>query len=186
MLGTIHLILVSAFVAVTSLLLILTVTQRVRIRRVRMSWRSSRAKHIPVWPIVFIGVVAIFLVYAQNTFPDVQIPIYAGYLLGGVIWFVAALLASSSLITDYGIIPEIGRSGDAIAWGQIVDYFEVEEGKQIHFAFIYQDFLGERKRLVISVPLVVVDRFQEILRSHLDSRMDVSEKHVMGHRALEK
>jgi hypothetical protein len=151
-----------------------------------MSWRSARARHIPVWPIVFIGVVAIFLVYAQNTFPDVQIPIYAGYLLGGVIWFVAALLASSSLVTDYGIIPELGRSGNAIAWGQIVDYFEVEDGKEIHFAFIYQDFLGDRKRLEVSVPQTEVDRFRENLRSNLDSRMDVSEKHVVGHRALEK
>ncbi len=151
-----------------------------------MTWRSVRIKHIPFWPIVFIGVVAVFLVYAQNTFPDVQIQIYAGYLLGGVIWFVAALLASSSVITDYGIIPELGKSGEAIAWGQIIDYFEVEEGKQVHFGFIYQDFLGERKRLEISVPHAEVDRFREILRSQLDSRMDVLEKHEMGHRTLEK
>lgn len=186
MLGTIHLILVSAFVAVTALLLGLTVTQRLRIRRVRMSWISARAKNVPVWPIVFIGVVAIFLVYAQNSFPSVEIPIYAGYLVGGVLWFVSALLASSSLVTDYGIIPELGRSGDAIAWGQIVDYFEVLDGKQFHFVFIYQDLLAERRRLEVTVPIVEVERFRMFLRSHLDSRMEIPEKHAVGRKALEK
>ena len=179
-------ILVSAFVAVTALLLGLTVVQRLRIRRVRMSWRSGRAKNVPVWPVLFIGMVAVFLVYAQNTFPSVQIPIYAGYLLGGVIWFVSALLSSTSLVTDYGIIPELGKSGDAIAWGQIVDYFEAEELKQIHFVFIYLDFLGERRRLEVTVPSVEVDRFRSFLRVNLDTRMDISEKHTVGHKALEK
>ncbi len=178
--------LVSAFVAVTALLLGLTVSQRLRIRRVRMTWRSNTAKNVPVWPVLFIGVVAIFLVYAQNTFPSVEIPIYAGYLLGGVIWFVSVLLSTSSLVTDYGIIPELGKSGDAIAWGQIVDYFEVQDAKQIHFVFIYQDFLGERRRLETTVPTAEVDRFRSFLRANLDLRMKISEKHTIGHKALEK
>ena len=89
-------------------------------------------------------------------------------------------------MTDYGIIPELGKSGDAIAWGQIVDYFEAEELKQIHFVFIYLDFLGERRRLEVTVPSVEVDRFRSFLRVNLDTRMDISEKHTVGHKALEK
>jgi len=139
-----------------------------------------------MWPVLFIGVVAVFLVYAQNTFPSVEISIYAGYLLGGVIWFVSALFSSSSLVTDYGIIPELGKSGDAIAWGQIVDYFEVEDVKQIHFVFIYQDFLGDRRRLETTVPTAEVDRFRSFLRANLDSRMKITEKHEIGHKALKK
>lgn len=186
MLGTLHTILVLAFVTVTALLLSVTVMQRLRIRRVRMTWRSGRVSQLPVWPILFVGVVAVFLVYAQNMYPVVRISIFAGYLLGGILWFVAVLLSSTSIITDYGVVPELGHSGDAIAWGQVSDYFEVAEGRRTFFVFIYKDFLGARRRLELAVPAIEVDRFRGIVCSKLDVCIEAPVQHFEGSKALEK
>jgi len=184
-LGTFHTILVTAFVSVTALLLALIVHQRFRIHRVRMTWRSGRVGGIPIWPVLFIGVVTLFLVYAQNIFPSVPITIYLGYLLGGVFWFVALMISSSSVVTDYGIIPEVGRAGEAVAWGQISDYFHVEEGRRTHFVFMYQDFMGVRRRLELAVPAIDVERFASILRSKLDTRIEDPIRQIAGSKALE-
>jgi hypothetical protein len=176
---------VTAFVAVTGLLLVLVVHQRLRIHRVRMTWRSGRVGGIPIWPILFVGVVTVFLVYAQNTNPSVPVLIYGGYLVGGAFWFVALLLSSSSVVTEFGIIPEIGRSGEAVAWGQISDYFQVEDGRRVYFVFIYQDFVGVRRRLELAVPAIDVERFVSVVRSKLDTRIEDPIRQVAGSRALE-
>ena len=151
----------------------------------RMTWRSGRVGRIPIWPVLFVGVVSVFLVYAQNIFPSVHISIYAGYLLGGVFWFVALMISSCSIVTDYGIIPEIGRSGDAIAWGQISDYFVVEDARRTVFVFIYQDFVGVRRRLELTVPAIEIERFVSLVRSKLDVRIEDPVRQVAGSKALE-
>ncbi len=186
MLAALHTILVLAFVGVTALLLCLTVMQRIRIRRVRMTWRTGRVKRLPIWPILFIGVVAVFLVYAQNMFPVVRISVFVGYLFGGILWFVAVLLSSTSVITDYGIVPEIGRAGEAIAWGQISDYFEVPDGRRTFFVFIYEDLLGVRRRLELAVPAIEVDRFRSIVRPKLEARIEYAVQQFEESKALEK
>ncbi|MCZ6704741.1 MAG: hypothetical protein O6942_02450 [Bacteroidetes bacterium] len=185
-LSTIHLILVISFVSVTALLLSLTVLQRIRIRRVRMTWRSSRVSRVPIWPILFVGAVTVFLVYAQNIFPAIHLSVYLGYLLGGILWFIAVILSSTSVITDYGIIPEIGRSGEAVAWGQISDYFEVKDERRVYFVFIYQDFIGVRQRLELAVPVIEVDRFLSIVRSKLDIRVEESVYEMTDSKAIER
>lgn len=186
MLSTLHLILVISFVGVTALLLALTVLQRVRIRRVRMTWRTNRVNGLPVWPILFVGAVVLFLVYAQNILPSVPVSVYVGYLVGGVLWFIAVMVSTTSVVTDYGLIPEIGRSGEAVAWGQISDYFEVPDERRVHFVFIYQDFIGVRQRLELSVPSDEVDRFLAIVRSKLEIRLEESVHEIAGSRALER
>lgn len=170
--STLHTVLVLAFVGVTALLLGVTLVHRMRVRDVRMSWCSARGGSLPIWPIVFIGIVAVFLVYAGNTVPVISFEIFSGYLLGGLLWFSAVLLSSSVVVTEYGVIPELGRTGEAVGWGQVRDYFEVSAGKQIHFVFIYSDFLGEKNRMEITVPSTRERRFRRILREKLDTRIE--------------
>jgi hypothetical protein len=171
-LSTLHTVLVLAFVGVTALLLGVTVVHRMRIRNVRMTWRSGRIGSLPIWPVVFIGIVAVFLVYAGNTFPVISLDVFSGYLLGGILWFCAVLISSTVVVTEYGVIPEVGRTGEAVGWGQIKDYFEVPVEKQTHFVFIYADFLGDRNRIEITVPASHEERFRRILRDKLDSRIE--------------
>jgi len=150
-----------------------------------MSWQVGTWRNIPVWPTVFMGLIMVFLVYAQNTTPPVKMTVFAGYFIGGMAWFVAVAMSSSVVITEYGIIPEAGRSSDAVGWGQVSDYFEVADGKRVHFAFMYQDFLGERKRLDLNVPLQGADRFRSLVRSKLDVPVDHPVHRVTSRKALE-
>jgi hypothetical protein len=150
-----------------------------------MSWHAGSWRSIPVWPTLFMGLIIVFLVYAQNTGPSVSMSVFAGYFVGGMAWFVAVAMSSSVVVTEYGMIPEAGRSSDAVGWGQVSDYFEVEEGKRTHFAFMYQDFLGERKRLDLYVPVQNADRFRSLVRSKLDVQLDLPGQRVTSRKALE-
>lgn len=145
-----------------------------------MSWHSGSWQTIPVWPTVFMGLVIVFLVYAQNTVPPISMGVFAGYFVGGMAWFVAIAMSSSVVITEYGLIPQAGRTSDAVGWGQISDYFEVQDGKRIHFTFLYQDFVGQRKRLDLTIPETMAERFRALVRSKLDAHMDYPQSPV-GH-----
>jgi hypothetical protein len=184
-LSTLHTILVLAFIGVTALLLSLTVLQRFRVRRVRMTWRCARRISLPIWPLLFVGLVAVFLVYAQNVYPVVNIFVFAGYLLGGLLWYIAGVLATTTIVTDYGIIPEIGKSGDTVAWGQISDYFEAKERHRTIFVFLYQDILGTQRRLELVVPSLESDRFRALLHSKLGTRIDYRTEYPVGRTELE-
>ncbi len=143
-----------------------------------MAWHAGSWQTIPVWPTVFMGLIIVFLVYAQNTVPPISMGVFAGYFVGGIAWFVAIAMSSSVVITEYGLIPQAGRTSDAVGWGQISDYFEVQDGKRIHFTFLYQDFVGQRKRLDLLIPEPVADRFRALVRSKLDVAMNYPPEHI--------
>lgn len=185
MINTLHSILVVSFVAVTGVLLAMTSIQRLRVRGIRMTWLSARMSSLPVWPTVFMGIVVVFLLYSRNTVAPVSPVVFIGYFAGGMLWFAAVVLSASVMITEYGIIPEAGRSGDAVGWGQIFDWFEVEGDKRVHFAFMYQDFLGERKRLDLAVPVQHVERFRRLVRAKLDVHTDGTVERIRRGQALE-
>ena len=185
MVEVLHTILVLAFVGVTVLLLVMTLLHRFRIRGVRMSWQVGSWRNIPVWPTMFMGLIIVFMVYAQNTIPPTNLTLFAGYFVGGMAWFVAVAMSSSVVITEYGMIPEAGRSSDAVGWSQVSDYFEVAEGKRIQFTFLYQDYLGERKRLDLFVPVQEADRFRSLVRTKLDVPLDHPVHRVTSRKALE-
>ncbi len=185
MISTLHTILVVSFVVVTGVLLAMTIVQRVRVRGVRMTWISPRKGSLPVWPTVFMGVVLVFMLYSSNTVAPVSGMVFAGYFVGGFLWFAAVVLSGSVMVTEYGVIPEAGRSGDAVGWGQVFDWFEQEDGKRVHFSFLYQDFLGERKRLDLQVPEPQAERFRRFVRSRLDSPTDGTTQRVRRGRAIQ-
>lgn len=185
MVNTLHIVLVISFIGVTALLLGMTLLHRFRIRGIRMTWHSGGVNSIPVWPTLFMGLVIVFLVYAQNTVPVISMTVFTGYFVGGALWFMAVALSSSVVITEYGLIPEAGRSAEAVGWGQISDYFEVDEGKRTHFAFMYQDFMGERKRLDLFVPVQDAERFRILVRSKLEVSTDHPAYRITSRKALE-
>lgn len=127
----------------------------------------------------------VFMIYSRNTVAVVDSTIFLGYFTGGFLWFLAVAMSSRILVTEYGLIPEAGSAREAVGWGQISDYFEVEEAKKVHFAFMYQDFLGERRRLDLQVPSQEVDRFRALVRSKLDVQQEDLADRVMRRKALE-
>lgn len=185
MLDTVHTVLVVGFVAVTGALLALTLMHRLRVRSVVLTWRSPRTGARPVWSILFIGLVLILYVFATNAVPDVPDAVFGGYVFGGALWLVSSLLSGSVVVTDFGMVREFGKPGDAVAWMQVEDYFEVADRSGTHFVFIYEAEDGLHRRLELMVPARHVDRFRRIVRSHVDDRIETPVTHTVGRKALE-
>jgi hypothetical protein len=185
MIATLHLILLLGFIGVTSLLLIVTVTNRFRLRRVLLTWRSRRYLGVPVGPTIFLGVVLGLLGASLLTDHALNAGLFLGYVVGGGFWFVAAWLSSTVIVSDYGLVLNSNCTDRAVAWGQIVDYFEFERASRRGYVFFFADGSGDRRRLELPVPIHLQKRFQKVVRSKVDARLEFSLQQVYGKQALE-
>ena len=123
---TAHAVLVFGFIAVTTLLMLMTLANRHRITAVRFSWSTGRLAGLPVWPTVFLTIVfglCISAIWLDHPWQAV----FLGYLMGGMFWFVSVMTAQTIVVTEYGIIRNVNQADQAVAWGAIVDYFETNE-----------------------------------------------------------
>ncbi len=178
-----NLVLQTGFLAVTLLLLLVTAINRMRVRRVLLSWRRGRLLGLPPWPTTFLAAVLLFLGGSLAT--GQPLPFFAGYLVGGVFWLAAGLLSASVLVTEYGLVQNANRAEQAVAWGQVVDYFEAAAGRRHRFVFFYLDPTDTRRRLELTVPKAHRADFCRIIRDKVDVRFDLSAQQVYGNKALE-
>lgn len=172
----VHLLLLLAFIAVTSMLLLVTVVNRVRVRSVMLSWPNGRFFGLPIWSTLFLAVVLGFVGVSTLQGHSVYPLIFVGYLLGGMFWFAAAMIMSSIHVTPHGIILNVNRNGRALAWSQIVDYFEFGDEQEGGIVFFFADGSGSRHRLEVHVPGVYQKRFAQIVRVRLESRFRMEEE----------
>ena len=186
LLPILHTVLLASFLAVTVLLALVTAANRLRMRHVLMSWRAGRPLAFPVGPALFVTLVLAFLAYTLASGRDLSPLLFAGYLAGGGLWFVSGLFSAAFVVTGCGLIRNTGRTGQAVGWGQVVDYFETVRGDRHDYVFIYLDGDGVRRRLEMSVPADLQARFQEILDEHLDGRFDFPVEETLGNKALER
>ena len=178
-LTTLHLILLTGFLAVTLLLLLVTAYNRWRVRRVLLSWQRGRFYGLPVWPAAFLGAVLLFFGGAFVTGQVLPLSVFVGYLAGGVFWFVAGLLSASVLVTEQGVLQNANQTDEAVAWEQIVDYFEVSAGRKQRYVFFYLDPSDVRRRLEVTVPRAQSASFGKIVREKLDRRFGMTAQQRM-------
>lgn len=184
-LTTLHHVLQLGFIGVTFLLMLVTLVNRLRVQQVRLAWRQGRWGGLPLWPTVFIGAVLAF--FGITAVADQQLPlsIFAGYLVGGLFWFVAAWNSTSVLITERGIIRDANQVEEcAIAWEQIADYFEVP-GDPLRYVFFYLDEHDTRRRLELPVPAAQEEPFRDVLKAKVDARFELFLQRAYGKQALE-
>ena len=181
----VHLLVLLAFIGVTSMLMLVTVVNRVRVRDVILSWPNGRFFGLPVWATLFLATVLGFLGVAvlqdQLFFPM----IFTGYLMGGTFWFAAAVIMSSVHVTPHGLILNVNRNGRALLWTQIVDYFEFGDEREGGIVFFYLDGEGARNRLQLRVPGPYRKRFSQVVRSLLGSRFAVQKPELADPHAYE-
>ncbi len=185
MFDTLHMILLIGFIGVTSLLMLITVANRLRMRRVLLSWRTGYFFGLPLWPMAFLAVVALLWGYSLASGQPTPSGVFAGYLTGGVFWFIAILLANALVVTEVGIVQSMKRPRRMLAWGQVVDYFEVPRGDGHLYVFFFEDGAGVRRRFELKVPASRRDRFHRIVRAKIDARMDFGVQQAYGKKALE-
>ena len=185
-LATLHLIVQVGFISVMLLVLIVTVMNRMRVRHVRMQWRTGRLLGLPLWPTVFLSAVVLFYAVATMLGPAAPLKMIAGYFVGGLFWFVAGLLSRTVLVTEYGLIYHPSRAGHAVAWEQVVDYFETTgASRKPCYVFFYLDTSDTRRRLELMVPRSGRAAFGQIIAEKLDARFTLSAEQVYGKKTLE-
>ena len=185
-LATLHVIVQVGFVSVTMLLLIVTVMNRMRVRHVRLRWRTGKLLGLPAWPTVFLAAVVLFYVGALALGQALPLKIVAGYVVGGLFWFGTGLLSRSVLVTEFGVIYHPSRAGHAVAWEQVVDYFETTTAsRKPCYVLFYLDTSDVRRRLELMVPRAQRAAFRQIVTEKLDARFELSAQQVYGKKALE-
>ncbi len=152
-------LLLSLFTLGSTFLAAYTVANAVRLRNIRISWKSGKLGGYPLFSTLFLGflVIVALAVYLYGT--DQYNTIISCYLWMGVCWFTSSYFTSKSYITDHGIVKNINDPSQTIAWYQINDYVEKPSSKGSDYVFIYRENGGERngKRL-IRLELFVPDR----------------------------
>ena len=190
LLATLHRVLLVGFLSVTLLLLLVTAVNRLRVAYPVLSWRPRQPSGALLWPTVFVGVVLALLALASLVGQPIRAEIFAGYLLGGACWFAAAWLSTSVVVTEHGIVRNINRTTETVAWGQVVDYFvragegEKEEGLA-RYVFFFMDGKSGRGRFELLVPVAEEKRFQRVVSAKLDARFEFSMRQAYGKKALE-
>ena len=145
-----------------------TVANAVRLRNIRISWKSGKLGGYPLFSTLFLIFSAgmATLMYTHQISPF--FPIMACYVWLGFCWFVSSYFTSKSYITDLGIVKNINDPSQTIAWHQISDYVEKPAAKGSEFVFIYQSApqRTNQKRLIrleLFVPDKKTDKFNKII-----------------------
>lgn len=186
-LSVLHLLLLSAFIGVASVTMLATLVSHLRVRCTLLTWRRGRFHGLPVGPVLFTVIVSAGLAYAWGRGYVIPPSILIGYPAGGIFWCIAAFLARSVIVTEYGIIQDLNRISQAVAWGQIVDYFVASDEGRERYVFLYMDAEGmRRRRLELEVPEVHVDDFRAIVEAKLDARFAFSRQEPRDKKTLEE
>lgn len=171
LLSVLHLVLLAAFVGIASLSMLLTLISHMRVRRLLLAWRGGRFYGLPLGPACFLLVAFGGLIYALAEGHAIRPSVLIGYPAGGAFWLVAAYLARSVIVTEYGIIHDVNRMGQAVAWRQIADYFTVRTKRGVRYVFFYtEDDRRHQERLEVTVPAARAEAFRHIVASKLKAR----------------
>jgi hypothetical protein len=177
---TLFMIMLAFFTLASSLLSLMTVLNALRLRNVRMTWRAGKLRGFPLFSTLFLGFIGLTVLgtwWTGNTSHHVALACY-GWT--GINWFVASYLMSKRYITDHGIVKNINDPSQTIAWHQINDFVEREDGdeEKHYYSFFYvldeqsEDAGKQSVRLKLDVPSSKASEFQRMLSHKLGRRFN--------------
>jgi len=146
--------------------------QRLRIRRPLMVIRTGRLAGVPLSPVLFLGGVGVAGAAAWFIEQPVHPIVALGYPALGGCWLIALWNIQPTVVTEYGIVPDVHRMETAVPWGRIVDYsVSHTEGGGAHFMFLHRtDGPSAPARLDVHVPASQYATMEAIVRQKLDAR----------------
>ncbi|PEN06205.1 hypothetical protein CRI93_10280 [Longimonas halophila] len=145
---------------------------RLRIRRPLLVVREGPWGGVPLSPLLFLGAVAFGLTAAwAMAYPVHSIPAL-GYPVVGGLWFVALWSIQPTVITEYGIVPDVRCMECAVPWGRVVDYSVSRDTDDSgHFIFFYRNGpQAPPARVDVHVPAAQRDALTRIVQRKLDAR----------------
>lgn len=180
-----QILLLFAFLGLTSLLFVVTVLNRSAVRNILMVFPRGRVFGFPTAPTGFILAVAGLAGVAVWRDQPADAVLYCGYAIGGVLWLVSQYVAKATYVTRYGFVRWLGGSHNRIAWSQVQDCFEVPIRNYRVFVLLYFDSTGARQRYEVRVPCAKVDEFRKVLERHIYWSEPMSSASVIDFKALE-
>lgn len=166
----IHLVLLVGLLKVTAILLVVAVVNRMRVKDTVVNWQTGRLWGVALWPMLYLGTVFVTAVASLLGYTSLHIGFSAGYAVAGVFWLLAAQIYVSTLITERGIIRNVNRATQTLAWGQIVDYCEQRTLDHITYIFFFLDPHGARQRFELHVPKHKLHAFKQLVERKVDAR----------------
>jgi hypothetical protein len=115
-----------------------------------------------------------------------RIGLLSGYFLGGACWWLSSYLRLPVIVTERGIVPDLNRPQSAIAWEQVVDYFEQRQADRQRYVFLYADEEDRRRRFELDVPSCAAPSVRRLVTEMLDHRFDRRVHRVYGNEPLER
>jgi hypothetical protein len=150
-------------------------TNVIRLRNVRLSWKAGKMKGYPLFSSLFM-ISAIIVGIVAFSRAAISEMVAAGlYLWLGFCWFTTSYFATKRFITDYGIVKNVNEPSQTVAWHQIRDFVEKEEQNHMHYIFIYSldknANSDELIRLELDVPEKQKESFQKLISHKLGRRI---------------
>jgi hypothetical protein len=150
-------------------------TNVIRLRNVRLSWKAGKLRGYPLFATLFmasalaVGSIALY----QGAIEEI---VAAGlYTWLGVCWFTTSYFATKRFITDYGIVKNVNEPSQTVPWHQIRDFVEKEKDQHIQYIFIYgmdeSSSSDELVRLELDVPRKCKKEFQKLISHKLGNRI---------------
>ncbi len=182
--ATVHLIILALITLATTMIMIVTASNALRLRNVELSWRSGKLSGYPLFSTIFLfmTITLTVLVHTQQLYHHTVTMVCYNWI--GLTWFVTSYLMSKRFITDHGIVKNINDPSQTVSWSRILDYVEKNDGKQQKFIFFYPEHLpGERSRsirLELVVPAAKKSSFGRLLQKKLGRRFSLGELESTG------
>ncbi|SMO51280.1 hypothetical protein [Fodinibius sediminis] len=152
-----------------------TLLNVVRLRNIRLSWKTGKIKGYPLFATLFLAVTLAagsLALYRGTTTEMVAAGLYSWM---GFCWFTTSFFASKRFITDHGIVKNVNEPSQTVAWHQIRDFVEKETDEHMHYIFIYSadayDENSELIRLELQVPHKRRQAFQNLVAHKLGHRI---------------
>ena len=155
---------------------LVAVVCRLRIRRPLLAVRTGPLGGLPLIPLLFLCAVAIGLTAAWAASYAVHPILALGYPTIGGLWLVTLWSIQPTVVTEYGLVPDVQRMERAVPWGRIVDY-SISRGTDdsAHFIFFYRNGAkAPPARMDVHVPEAQCTLFMHIVQRKLDARFDVA------------
>lgn len=161
---TLFFLLLALFTLGATLLAVYSAGNSIRMRNVRLQWKSGKLAGYPLFSTLFLAVSVIGLAVVIHLDMESMYTTFGCYTWVALAWWISSYVASKNYITDYGIVKNSNDPSQTIAWHQISDFVEKPESRGSTFLFLYKDAgTGELTRLELNVPDRNVPKFEKLL-----------------------
>jgi hypothetical protein len=182
--ATVHLAILALVTLSTTMIMMVTASNALRLRNIEISWKSGKLLGYPLFSTVFLCMTISLsvLVYTQQLYHLIVAVVCYNWI--GITWFVTSYLMSKRYVTDHGIVKNINDPSQTVAWNRIMDYVERNDGKALRYIFFYPEHVpGERSmniRLELDIPVNKRHEFAHIMQKKLGRRFSLGEFESTG------